>query len=164
MTSDHHRTIFRAAIAAIAALSLLSPGQRAIAQESNFGSFSLNPKTRGAIVDGATGGSTSLSAVTSNLDRNENQCFGFGDPRPDHILSLGKAVDRLKIQVDSGGQDTTIVIQAPDGSFICADDFGTSKDAGMESLTSWQAGKYQVWIGTVAPSRRYNYKLTVQAN
>jgi hypothetical protein len=164
MTSDHHCITARAAIAAIAALSLLSPGQGAIAQESNFGSFSLNPKTRGAIVDGATGGSTSLSAVTSNLDRDDNQCFGFGDPRPDHILSLEKAVDRLKVLVDSRGQDTTIVIQAPDGSFICADDFGNSKDAGLDRLTPWSAGKYKFWIGTVTPGRRYNYKLTVQAS
>jgi hypothetical protein len=164
MNSHLHHTFHIGLVVALAALHLLGSNQPAIAQESNFGSFSLNPKTRGAIVDGTTGGATSLSAVTSNLDRDDNQCFGFGDPRPDHILSLEKAVDRLKIQVDSRGQDTTIVMQAPDGSFICADDFGNSKDAGLESLTPWSAGKYKVWIGTVAPTRRYNYKLTVQAN
>jgi hypothetical protein len=154
---------YRPAIAAIAAIVLLGPASGAIAQESNFGNFSLNPKTRSATVDGTTGGSTSLSAITSNLDRNENQCFGFGDPKPDHILTLTKAVDRLKILVSSRGNDTTLVIAAPDGSFLCADDFGNSKDAGLESST-WQPGKYQIWVGTVTPGRRHNYQLSVQAN
>jgi hypothetical protein len=153
----------RQCVAVIAAIGLLSPASRAIAQESNFGSFSLNPKTRGATVDGTTGGSTSLSAITSNLDRDENQCFGFGDPKPDHILILDKPLDRLKLWVDSRGQDTTLVIQAPDGSFLCADDFGNSKDAGMDSPT-WKPGKYKFWVGTVTPGRRHNYQLNVQVN
>ncbi len=151
------------ALAPIVSLGLLGPMPSAMAQESNFGSFSLNPKTRGAVVDGSTGGSTSLSAITTNLDRNDNQCFGFGDPRPDHILSLEKPVDRLKLLVNSRGTDTTLVIQAPDGSFLCADDFGNGKDAGLESPT-WQPGKYKLWIGTVRPGQRQAYQLTVQAN
>jgi hypothetical protein len=150
-------------LAALVALSLLGPAASANAQDSNFGSFSLNAKTNGATVEGTTGGSTSLSAITSNLDRDDNQCFGFGDPKPDHILTLNKSLDRLKLWVDSRGQDTTLVIQAPDGSFLCADDFGNGKDAGLESST-WKPGKYKFWIGTVTPGRRHNYQLNVQAN
>jgi hypothetical protein len=152
-----------ATLGAIASLSLLGFGQGAIAQESNFGRFSLNAKTRVAVVDGTTGGSTSLSAITTNLDRDENQCFGFGDPRPDHILNLEKPADRLKVTINSRGTDTTLVIQAPDGSFLCADDFGNSKDAGLES-PSWQSGQYKLWIGTVRPGQRHAYQLSVQAN
>ena len=151
------------ALGAIASLSLLGFGNRAIAQESNFGRFSLNPKTRVAVVDGTTGGSTSLSAITTNLDRNDNQCFGFGDPRPDHILNLEQPADRLKVMINSRGTDTTLVIQAPDGSFLCADDFGNSKDAGLESPT-WKPGLYKLWIGTVRPGQRHAYQLSVQAN
>jgi hypothetical protein len=151
------------ALMPIAMLSLLGPAQPTIAQESNFGSFGLNAKTRAAVVDGTTGGSTSLSAITTNLDRNENQCFGFGDPRPDHILSLEKPIDRLKLLVNSRGTDTTLVIQAPDGSFLCADDFGNGKDAGLETA-NWQPGKYKLWIGTVRPGQRQAYQLIVQAN
>jgi hypothetical protein len=149
------------ALVPIALLSLLGPA--AIAQESNFGRFSLNAKTRAAVVDGTTGGSTSLSAITTNLDRDDNQCFGFGDPRPDHILSLEKPVDRLRLMINSRGTDTTLVIQAPDGSFLCADDFGNSKDAGLESPT-WKSGQYKLWIGTVRPGQRHAYQLSVQAN
>jgi hypothetical protein len=151
------------ALGAIVSLSLLGLGNRAIAQESNFGRFSLNAKTRVAVVDGTTGGSTSLSAITTNLDRDENQCFGFGDPRPDHILNLEKPADRLKVMINSRGTDTTLVIQTPDGSFLCADDFGNSKDAGLESPT-WKSGQYKLWIGTVRPGQRHAYQLSVQAN
>jgi hypothetical protein len=149
--------------AAIVVGLLLAYSPIAVAQDSNFGSFGLNPKTRGAVVEGTTGGSTSLSAITANLDRNDNQCFGFGDPKPDHILSLDKPIDRLKFLINSRGKDTTLVIQAPDESFICADDFGNGKDAGIEA-TTWKAGKYKIWVGSVTPGKRYTYQLTVQAN
>jgi hypothetical protein len=150
-------------LVSIVVLSLCGNSASAIAQDSNFGNFSLDPKTRGAVVEGTTGGSTSLSAITTNLDRDENQCFGFGDPKPDHILTLTQSIDRLKVLVDSRGSDTTLVIQAPDGSFTCADDFGNGKDAGIEA-TQWKPGKYKFWIGTVIPNQRHNYQLTVQAN
>ncbi|MBE9029174.1 hypothetical protein IQ266_05280 [filamentous cyanobacterium LEGE 11480] len=151
-----------AMLSAILASLCLGISPSAFAQASNFGEFRLHPKTQGARVDGSTGGSTSLSAITSNLDRNENQCFGFGAPQPDHILALTKSVKQLKITVDSQGKDTTLVIQAPDGSFICADDFGNSKDAGIEE-SDLAAGKYKIWVGSVIP-RRSSYHLDVQAS
>lgn len=162
-TSRIPRLARYSALGVIASFSLLGFGRSVIAQESNFGRFSLNLKTQGAVVDGTTGGSTSLSAITTNLDRDDNQCFGFGDPRPDHILNLEKPVDRLKLTINSRGTDTTLVIQAPDGSFLCADDFGNSKDAGLESPT-WKSGQYKLWIGTVRPGQRHAYQLSVQAN
>jgi hypothetical protein len=131
------------------------------AQDSNFGTFTLNAKTLASVVNGATGGSTSLPAITTNSDRNDNQCLGFGDPKPDHIMKLTRKVDRLKLQVDSGGKDTTLVIMGPDGDFRCADDFGGGKDAGMDDL-DWKSGTYQVWVGSVVPGARRDYRLTVQ--
>jgi hypothetical protein len=131
--------------------------------ESNFGVFKLNPQTKASMVNGSTGGSTSLPAIVANSDRNDNQCFGFGDPKPDHIMQLNRKADRLKFQVDSGGKDTTLVIVGPDGTVRCADDFGSGKDAGLED-SDWQPGDYKIWIGSVAPSARYKYRLLVEGS
>ncbi|KAF3887143.1 MULTISPECIES: hypothetical protein [Nostocales] len=133
------------------------------ADTANFGKLALSPgfeSTKGTIA-GYTGGSYSLSAI-SNRDRNRNVCIGYGDPKPDHILILEKDFSRLKIQVDTGGNDTTLVIQGPDNSIVrCGDDTGRNKDASIIDST-WKAGTYRVWVGTFKPGERRNYTLTVQ--
>lgn len=156
---------FRFGFTSAVLASLLLPhallANPATAQDSNFGTLNLNPKNLSAVANGKTGGSTSLPAITSNTDRNENQCIGFGDPKPDHILKLTRKFDRLRLQVDSGGRDTTLIIKGPDGDFRCADDFAGSKDAGLED-SDWQPGEYQVWVGTVIQGQRRDYRLVVQ--
>jgi hypothetical protein len=144
------------------ALGLTATGTAAV-DESNFGVFTLNPQTKASMVNGSTGGSTSLPAIVANSDRNDNQCLGFGDPKPDHIMQLNRKVNRLKFQVDSGGKDTTLVIVGPDGTVHCADDFGSGKDAGLDD-SDWKQGDYKIWIGSVAPGARYKYRLLVEGS
>jgi hypothetical protein len=144
------------------ALGLTATSTAAL-DESNFGAFTLNAQTKGNMVNGSTGGSTSLPAIVANSDRNDNQCLGFGDPKPDHIMQLSRKVDRLKLEVNSGGKDTTLIIVGPDGAVHCADDFGSGKDAGLEE-TDWKPGDYKIWVGSVVPSARYKYRLQVQAS
>jgi hypothetical protein len=141
----------------------LTATSTAAVDESNFGVFTLNAQTKGSMVNGSTGGSTSLPAIITNSDRNDNQCLGFGDPKPDHIMQLSRKVDRLKLEVDSGGKDTTLIIVGPDGGVHCADDFGSGKDAGLEEA-DWKPGDYKIWVGSVSPSARHKYRLRVQAS
>jgi hypothetical protein len=145
---------------AIALIGLGGITPATIAEDANFGTLSLNPKTRTTTVDGSTGGTTSLAAVTTNLDQDENQCFGYGDPQPDHILELDQSAREISLIVNSRGQDTTLIIQAPDESFRCGDDLN-GKDAGIEGK-DWKPGKYRIWVGTVHSGKRHSYKLTVQ--
>jgi hypothetical protein len=132
----------------------------AIAQKSNFGEIkvSSNPST----VTGTTGGNTSLSAIAGNQDSSGAPCIGFGDPTPDHTMTLTKKVSRLSFQVDSKGVDTTIVILGPDGDLRCGDDTGSKKDASLEDA-DWKPGVYQIWVGSMKPSIRQNYRLTVKS-
>jgi hypothetical protein len=141
--------------------ALMLLGLPAIAQTPNFGTLTLgNDKTSGT-VSGSTGGSTSLPAIISNRDRKGNNCPGFGDPNPDHILELQKPFSKLTLTVASG-TDTTLVVVGP-GGVRCADDSKSGKDASLED-TDWGAGKYQVWIGTIEPNNKRNYRLSVQGN
>lgn len=130
------------------------------AQKANFGSISLAPgfASSAGRVTGYTGGSYSLSTI-SNRDRNNNPCIGFGDTNPDYIITLEKDFQRLKFQVDSGGNDTTLVIQGPD-TIACGDDSGNSNDASVEG-TKWRSGTYRVWVGAINAGEKHKYTLSV---
>jgi hypothetical protein len=135
----------------------------ATAETSHFGTFNLSPgfEPTAGIVNGHTGGAYSLSEI-SRRDRDRNPCVGFADPQPDHILHLEADFERLNIQVNSGGYDTTLLIQGPDDNTIrCGDDTGSNKDASFVD-ENWKSGTYKIWVGTFHPGMRRNYTLTVE--
>jgi len=129
--------------------------------QANFGSLTLSAEKQSGSLTGTTGGTTSLPAIISNRDRNNNRCRGFGDPTPDHILTLQQNVSSLRLRVNSGGSDTTLVVQGPQGSVRCSDDSKAGKDASLAD-TDWQAGTYKVWIGSATPGLRRDYTLYVR--
>jgi len=131
-------------------------------QDTSFGSLTLNGTTKSGVLSGSTGGGVSLPAVVSNVDRNNNPCLGFGDDQPDHQLILKQDFARLQLRVNSGGADTTLVVQGPGGVVRCGDDSSSSnKDAAIND-TDWSAGTYNIWVGTTTPRVRRNYTLTVK--
>jgi hypothetical protein len=155
------KKIRRSLLPGLGALSLaLGLGGGAIAQKSNFGEIKVSSSP--VTVTGTTGGNTSLSAIAGNQDSSGAPCIGFGDPTPDHTMTLTKKAGRLSFQVDSKGVDTTIVILGPDGDLRCGDDTGSKKDASLEEA-DWKPGVYQIWVGSMKPSIRQTYRLTVKS-
>lgn len=134
-----------------------------LGQTANFGSLTLNAEKTTGMLTGSTGGSTSLPAITSNRDRHKNPCLGFGDPTPDHILILQQPFSKLALRVNSGGFDTTLVVQGPNGVMRCGRDTGPKKDAGITD-DDWSAGSYKIWVGTADPGVQRDYTLTVKPN
>ncbi len=129
---------------------------------ANFDGFTLNSTKKTASVGGSTGGSVSIPAITGGSDRSGNKCLGFGDSKPDHLMTLTQAVTKLNLKVNSSGRDTTIVIQGPEGELRCGDDTGNKKDASFSSST-WGAGTYKIWVGSMTPGDRGSYRLSAQA-
>jgi hypothetical protein len=147
-------------LVALSAAVIASP---VIAETPNFGKFNLSPgfETAKAKFTGFTGGSFSLSAIT-NRDRDRNVCIGFADPKPDHIMVLEKDFSRLKVLVNSRGNDTTLLIKGPDDKTIrCGDDTGKNKDASIDDQ-QWKSGPYKIWVGAFKPGVKYDYTLIVQ--
>ena len=151
-------TAVKSGVVLVALLLLHIP---AVAQNANFGKLTLDSNKTSGTLQGSTGGSTSLPAIVSNSDRSNNKCLGFGDPTPDHILVLQQAVPRLRLRVNSGGGDTTLVVQGPNGVIRCGDDSSRSKDASITD-TDWQAGTYRIWVGSATPSTPRDYTLSVR--
>ncbi|NEQ21659.1 MAG: hypothetical protein F6K28_21075 [Microcoleus sp. SIO2G3] len=146
-------------IALIAALSATP----VLSQAANFDNLSLAPgfpKAAGQ-VSGYTGGGYSLSSI-ANSDRNKKPCIGFGDPTPDHIMVLEQDFSNLSVLVNTGGKDTTLVVQGPNDQTVrCGDDTGSSKDASVQG-SNWSAGTYRIWVGSFESGQRLNYTLTVR--
>jgi hypothetical protein len=110
---------------------------------------------------GYTGGSYSLSSIT-NIDKNGTPCVGYSDPKPDHSLILENDFDLLSVRVDSGGQDTTLVIKGPkDNDILCGFGQKQIRDALVESR-HWQAGHYDIWVGSMQPNQKINYRLSIK--
>ena len=139
------------------------PVTRAIAQKKDLNSLhlalSLNQTT--AQVIGSTGGGYSLASIV-NQDRHGNHCMGYGDPEPDHTMILENDFSQLKLQVNSGGKDTTLVVKRVDDRDIrCGFGKQHNRDAAIFGR-HWQAGTYNIWVGSMIPGDNYNYSLSVE--
>jgi hypothetical protein len=133
-----------------------------LAQKANFGNLTIAPgfPAGAAQVAGQTGGSYSLPSI-ANSDRNKKPCIGFASETPDHILVLEKDFSNLTVQINSRGKDTTLLIKGPGNTIYCGDDTGLRKDASIEA-TNLKAGKYEIWVGSIEATQRWNYILTVR--
>ncbi|MDX1530565.1 MAG: hypothetical protein R3362_03485, partial [Rhodothermales bacterium] len=84
--------------------------------------------------------------------RDENPISGTGcasninAERPDVDLNYTAGRYPLTFYVESGS-DTTLLINLPDGSWVCSDDDGPGHDPEIR-LTNPMSGNYNVWVGT----------------
>lgn len=142
----------------IVTLTLISGA--AVAGETNFGKVVLTRgfQTENTVTRGYTGGSYPLSSV-SNRDDRQFPCLGYADNQPDHNLILEDDFEYLKIAVNSNRKDTTILVKGQ-GKVRCGDDSENRPDASVED-SSWSAGTYQIWVGSIEPNQRWNYRLSI---
>jgi hypothetical protein len=124
-----------------------TPARADVSLNSGFGQTSIS---------GTAGGSASLRDIAGKDETATGSCLGFGKGQPDQILRLNSAFRDLTVVVNSS-VDTTIVVKGPGGTW-CNDDF-QGKDPGLDG--QWQAGEYQVWIGTQGRNQSANYVLKV---
>lgn len=122
------------AAAAIIALS----GASALAQDytldPNFGTYSLSA--------GFTPDPAELEIVAGgSIDAAGVGCAGMISNAPDARLNWSGG--RITIGARSSS-DTTIVVNAPDGQFYCADDTNGLDPA----VTLSGSGQYDIWVGT----------------
>jgi len=111
-----------------------------ISGDPYFGSANL---TEGFIPDPHTvsltpGGNVNASSAAIG-------CAGRIGSSPDFNLVYTAGRSPLYIST-SASLDTTLVVNAPDGSWICDDDSGAGLNAGI-TLKSPQSGLYNIWVG-----------------
>ncbi|WGM45148.1 hypothetical protein KOAAANKH_00008 [Brevundimonas sp. NIBR10] len=135
--------------AAAIACSMMAAAMPAAAQDPslrpNFGSVNLNA---GFTPDPYT------VRITAGGDRNANdasslggECVGMITEAPDFRITYGAQQGlALTIRVDSR-EDTTLVVNGPDGQWYCGDDLQGSLNPGVIYRTPL-SGVYDIWVGT----------------
>ncbi len=152
----------RSALALAAGLAMGLAGViPALAQQANFEALTLSESSPAASVEGFTNGLSALSSITGR-DRNGAICTGFADTNPDHILVLQQDFASLTLQVNSGSNDTSLLIQGPDdGTVRCGEDTDRRNPDAMVQDQNWSAGTYRIWVGSHHRGQRHNYTLSV---
>lgn len=144
-----------AAIVSLIAMPAIAGG------DGHFQTLTLGGNASQKIVSGYTTGSFSLSSI-ANSDKDNNPCIGYGSPNPDHVMVLENNFAKLKLQVDSGGRDTTLLVRGPNSNTVrCSFGSGKSKDAAIVD-NNWKAGKYEIWVGSIEAGQRWDYRLSVE--
>ncbi len=76
-------------------------------------------------------------------------CSGYATSAPDFRLNWSGTSSRLRVMfiASTAGQDTTLIINAPNGSWFCNDDSSGTVNPMIE-FTNPQAGQYDIWVGS----------------
>lgn len=124
-------------------------GERTLA-----GTISPDPLT----VHVTSGGGLDISTASI-----PGECHGWATAHPDMNLRLASPMAFLRIFMNAEGSgDTTLLINKPDGSWVCADDT-YQMDPGVD-LTAAPAGLYNIWVGSYNESTQTTGNLTVTAS
>jgi hypothetical protein len=148
-----------ARIMAAAAVLITAASSTAMAQDYNanptYGTLNLNTgfQPDPTYVSVQSGGSINAQTLSSS-------CQGFIANAPDVRLNFHGGSLPLILSVNSAA-DTTLVVNAPDGSWYCDDDGGVNGLNPALRFDSPQTGQYDVWIGTYGNASLQDATLSV---
>ncbi|NJL46447.1 MAG: hypothetical protein HC929_01630 [Leptolyngbyaceae cyanobacterium SM2_5_2] len=113
-----------------------------------------------ATVGGTTVGMFPLSNLASR-DHRGLICTGFADTNPDHVLTLQEPFQQLTIRVDSGGNDTTLLVRGPNDVVRCGEDVDRRNPDAQIQDGDWAPGTYSIWVGAHIQGQRHPYSLII---
>jgi serine protease Do len=123
-----------------------SGGSLSISGTPNYGAQSIAPgftpdPIQVAVVSGGTLNVSSMGLGPA--------CVGFATSNPDFNFTLTGTSAFLRVFVNGASQDTTLIVNAANGSWLCNDDSngGTSP---MIDIPNAGPGLYNVWVGSYA--------------
>ena len=112
--------------------------------EARYGRQSLAPGFEPSpfTIDVVSGGDVAVRPLALG-----DNCLGYAAADPDFVVELAAAFERLTFLIASA-EDTTLIVNLPNGSWSCNDDTNGLNPA----LVYYNAppGSYQVWIGSYA--------------
>jgi hypothetical protein len=87
-------------------------------------------------------------------------CTGYVFSSPDHTLTVHGYVEYLRIDVESPGDTTLVIVNRQTGEVYCDDDSGLSLNA---SLALWDlpSGTYDIRVGSYYTDDYLNYTLRI---
>jgi len=100
------------------------------------------------VVQGSAGGARDASTL-------DPSCAGWVGAQPNHIFEATGSFPDLRVMAHSPA-DTTLVIQAPDGSYLCNDD---AEGLNPMIAQGFGAGFYRIYVGTYDRGGSSSYRL-----
>jgi hypothetical protein len=89
----------------------------------------------------------SASGVTINMENLGSECTGYTTSgQPDYSVNYTSGVSSLLRFYFLGSGDATLLVQLPDGTHLCGDDFRGGLDP-LIDINSPSSGRYDVWVG-----------------
>lgn len=147
------------ALASLAVCASAAAGAQNIFGEPNSGAITLEA---GFDEDPRTITVTSGGPVDAN--ETIGDCAGYISEDPDVRLTFTASDTHnalpLYISVRSDG-DTTLVVNAPDGSFYCNDDGQQGNANPTVIFGPAQSGDYEIWVGSYADGEFHDAELHV---
>jgi hypothetical protein len=148
--------------AVLAAAAALPAGAQDFNARPNYGEvnlrtgFNADPRT----IDLRAGGEVNAQSLSP-------ACRGFITNAPDVRLNFTAGSNLPLILSVASGADTTLIVNAPDGSFYCDDDGGVNGANPAVRFNNPQTGRYEIWVGTYAsggtqPARLHISEVTSQ--
>lgn len=138
--------------AKLAMLGILIIAQISLAQgslnpagEPRYGRHSLAPGFVPApfSLDVVSGGDIAVKPLSLG-----DNCLGYAAADPDFVVALAAGFERVTFLVASA-EDTTLIMNLPNGSWSCNDDTNGLNPALIYHNAT--PGDYQIWIGSYAP-------------
>ncbi|HTU11309.1 MAG TPA: hypothetical protein VMG08_10480 [Allosphingosinicella sp.] len=131
--------------ACAAAVSVIPASAQNVNGRPNFGQVNLRsgfaPDPR--VISVVSGGNINASRV-----RGSGTCRGFISATPDvRLVYTASGRYPLIISVDSSA-DTTLIVNTPNGRFICDDDGGERGLNPSIRINNPGSGRYEIWVGS----------------
>ncbi len=146
-----------AAGAMLATMAVAAPAsaQPSTSADPNFGTINLNAGFNNdpRVIRVVSGGATPASSVGSN-------CAGYVSRAPDVRLNYRSGSLPLIISADSS-DDTTLIVNGPDGRWYCDDDGGVNGLNPSIRFNSPQSGRYEIWIGSYRQGQNSEARLHI---
>ncbi len=130
----------------------------------NYGATDLAPgftpdRFSVSVVSGNAEGST-VDVSTENPG-GDFACRGYATIAPDFVVNWAGGGANLRIFYVAE-EDSTLIVQKPDGTFACNDDFSSLNP--LVDIANPQAGAYIVWVGSYAEGNNAEGTLYVTEN
>ena len=96
-----------------------------------------------------------------DVDLGDVICAGFVSETPSYVFAVSESTDMVRTYFEAQ-QDTTIIVETPDGEFICNDDAdGNGNLNPLVDIAEPVEGEYRVYLGTFDPAFAVEGSLTV---
>jgi hypothetical protein len=109
-------------------------------------------------ISGTSGGDVNVQSQSIG-----GSCIGYASKAPDFRLNWTGSTTGLKIrfEVNNGGDDTILIINTPNGSWLCNDDEDDGTLNPMIDLSGQEEGQFDIWVASLSSGEYHEGKLII---